>query len=218
MHTTNSRESVYRNQGSTSTARLQSIPGRQSLGGETRNPAKVGAGNTKSTGTCPDHAQANPRQRGGQASSPGLFGLPSATGRARRPETPAQAKAVSAQGQAPQADDQPTRVGGLSFSQRRSVILSRTDVAAVSLDSYERRPVPAGPSMESLIAAQRARTARQGDEDTASEPKATPAMLRAAHAADMREAFPHFLDDEQADFAHRCAGAGYVETMLAIEG
>lgn len=46
----------------------------------------------------------------------------------------------------------------------------------------------------------------------------TPAMRAVALASDAREAFPHFHDDEAAEYAHRCAGAGYIETMLAIEG
>lgn len=43
----------------------------------------------------------------------------------------------------------------------------------------------------------------------------TPAMRRAAYASDMREAFPQHWDDEAADFAHRCAGAGYIDAVLA---
>ena len=45
----------------------------------------------------------------------------------------------------------------------------------------------------------------------------TPAMHAAARAADERNC-RGYVDDEEADFAHRCAGAGYVETQLAIEG
>lgn len=45
----------------------------------------------------------------------------------------------------------------------------------------------------------------------------TPAMHAAAGAADERDR-RGYVDDEEADFAHRCAGAGYVEAQLAIEG
>ena len=212
------RESVYTNQRGTSATRPQPIGSREGVGNTSTHTQSLREKQKNAARSGDDHASANPRQRGGQASL-GLFGIAGA-GRARvadarRQQGKAPAE-VPAQGQAPQADDQPSRVGGLTFSQRRSVILSRTDVAAVSLRTYERRAVPAGPSMESLIAAARARTAAQDEE--AAAPKATAAMLRAAHAADMREAFPHFHDDEQADFARRCAGAGFVEATLAMEG
>ncbi len=42
-------------------------------------------------------------------------------------------------------------------------------------------------------------------------------MRLAALAADERERHGN-VDDEQADFARRCAGAGYVEATLALEG
>ncbi len=45
----------------------------------------------------------------------------------------------------------------------------------------------------------------------------TPAMHAAARAADERERHGS-VDDEEADFAHRSAGAGYVEAQMAIEG
>lgn len=218
MQTIKRRESVYTNQGGASAAQPQSIGSRQGVGNTFAHTQSLREKQKNAARSGDDHASANPRQRGGQASNPGLFGLPSATGRTRCPKAPTPAK-VPAQGQAPrpQVDDQPSRVGGLTFAQRRSVIRSRVDLAVVSLGRYERRPVPAGPSMGELIAAQRARTASQSNEDTASEPEATSAMLRAAYASDMREAFPHVLDDDSADFARRCAGAGYVEVTLATE-
>ncbi len=153
------------------------------------------------------------RPVGGQASSPGLFGI-TGSDRARFADTRRQAAKVSAL----KTDDTARKVGGLTFAQRRSVICSRVDMASVSLGAYERRPVPAGPSMESLMAAARARRAQAARDDEQATPKATPAMLAVAAASDAREAFPHFHDDEAAEFAHRCAGAGYIETMLAIEG
>ncbi len=88
-------------------------------------------------------------------------------------------------------------------------------MAVVSLASYECRPVPAGPSMESLIAAARARRAAQADEEQAATLAPTRAMRAAALASDAREAFPHFHDDEEGDRLHRCAGAGYVDATLA---
>ena len=45
----------------------------------------------------------------------------------------------------------------------------------------------------------------------------TPAMHAAARAADERDRHS-YVDDEEAEFAHRCAGAGYVEAQLASEG
>ena len=45
----------------------------------------------------------------------------------------------------------------------------------------------------------------------------TPAMHAAARAADERDR-RGYVDDEEAEFAHRCAGAGYVEITLAMEG
>ena len=90
-------------------------------------------------------------------------------------------------------------------------------MASVSLGSYNERSTPfTGPSMESLMAAARARAARQSEEEEATS-KATSAMLAVAYASDMREAFPHHADDEEADFARRCAGAGYVEATLAMD-
>ena len=165
----------------------------------------MGAGSESTSGLCLERTPRNSRPHlGGQASSPGLFGLPSATGRARQ------------QVAAPKADDTARKVGGLTFGQRRRLIGAQIDRAAVSLGNYERRRMPAGPSMESLIAAARARKAAQDDEQAS--PKATPAMLVVAYASDMREAFAHHQDDEEADFVRRCAGAGFVEATLAMEG
>lgn len=49
----------------------------------------------------------------------------------------------------------------------------------------------------------------------ADEPKATSAMRAVSAVSDAREAFP--LDDEEADFLHRCQGAGFVELALAMD-
>ena len=150
-------------------------------------------------------------QRGGQASL-GLFGISGS-------DHPHRAAVKGNGNGAKKTDDRPRIVNGLTFSQRRSVICSRVDLAAVSLGAYERRPVPAGSSMESLIAAAHARKAAHNDEEAV--PKATPAtpaMLAVARASDMREAFPHHADDEEADFAHCSAGVGYVEHLMALEG
>lgn len=196
------------NQGGSGQAWPESVSGSQSLGPVLGHSPRVGAGVPSTARSRHDQATGDHRSRpvGGQASSPGLFGLPSAAGRTRQ------------QGSTLKADDTARKVGGLTFAQRRNVIRSRVDMASVSLGAYERRPVPAGPSMESLMAAARARRVQATQDDKEATPKATPAMLAVAAASDAREAFPHFHDDEAAEFAHRCAGAGYVETMLAIEG
>ena len=49
------------------------------------------------------------------------------------------------------------------------------------------------------------------------QPAITPAMRLAAAAADERERLGTW-QDEEADFARRCAGAGFVEFTLATEG
>ena len=93
---------------------------------------------------------------GGQASSPGLFGCPSTTGRIRpqHRQTPAPFQGATAPA---------SRVAGRISTPTRT------------------------------------------------------SMRLAAIVADERERLG-YLDDEQADFARRCAGVGYVEATLALEG
>ena len=55
------------------------------------------------------------------------------------------------------------------------------------------------------------------EEEEAAGAATTPAMRAAAFASDERERTGR-VGDGQADFAHRCMGAGYVEMQLAIEG
>lgn len=56
---------------------------------------------------------------------------------------------------------------------------------------------------------------RRAAKQEETEPKATAAMNAVARARDMREAFPHITDDEQAEFQFRCLGGGYVDIQLA---
>ena len=69
------RELGNTNQGSSAEARLHPRRGFQGLGGTNLNAPSVGAGTAYPTRSGDDHAPANPRWRGGQASGPGLFGL-----------------------------------------------------------------------------------------------------------------------------------------------
>ena len=47
------------------------------------------------------------------------------------------------------------------------------------------------------------------------EPRATPAMLAAAYASDMREAFPGYYEDEMVTFSPGRDEVGYTEFQLA---
>ena len=87
-------------------------------------------------------------------------------------------------------DDTARRIEGLSFNQRRAMIQAHV---AVGVGNFFRQ--------------------------AAAEPtKATPARLERAAAQVAHEAFPYYRDDENAEFAHRCGGAGYTEMMMALEG
>lgn len=164
----------------------------------------------------------NPAQRGGQASGPGLFGLPGngSFGRRRTTVRFDHIPAAPRPAQAVRGDDQPRRVGGLSCGQRRAVLRARIGTGAANFFAQASvAPATARPvlSFEELMAKYR-RPAKIAQDDTADTPKTTPAMIEQAAARDMREAFPHHHDDEEADLARRCAGAGYVEAILAGEG
>lgn len=145
----------------------------------------------------------NPAQRGGQASL-GLFGCgPSITGAPRRAFREL-------------ADDQTRRIGGLTAGQRKARLFARVG-APMPVAYASTQPAPVLSFEELMAKYKRPAKVAQAETTEASARKATPAMLANAAASDMREAFPQYPDDEAADFAHRCAGAGYVETTLARE-
>lgn len=141
------------------------------------------------------------RHQGGQHHI-GLFGAPGFTGRPIR-----RFRSL--------ADDQARTLGGLTFRQRAARLPEV--VAPVITASTAPRPTV---TMDELMA--KHRRLRPGqvaqDEPAPEAAPATPFMLACAAASDAREAFLHHHDDEEADFARRCAGAGYVEATLAGEG
>lgn len=64
------------NQGGSSQARLQPVPSLESVGYQPVYVASVGAREKSAAGVCSEAPSSDPRRRhGGQASSPGLFGL-----------------------------------------------------------------------------------------------------------------------------------------------
>ena len=159
----------------------------------------------------------HPAQRGGQASGPGLFGLPGNGNFGRRSVASQEAKAAPvAQSR---GDDTASKVAGLTAGQRRARLpIGMVDVAARFAPTAHSKPPSFAPSMETLMVLARAQIKREREETVAPAPRPTRAMLAYAVAADAREAFPLHHDDEEADQARRCAGAGYVEATLAREG
>ena len=171
--------------------------------------------------------------RGGQATV-GLFGVPGSSTLHSQPSaapTPIQPK-VSALRQ----DDRARVVHGLTFGQRRARIQALVNrplpppaatsaapvvhlrqgsfAAFVRLAEREQRPV--GEVITEWLT-DCARLIGRDELFEGSSHAMTPAMHRAARASDEREHRPH-LDDEHAEYLHRCAGAGYVEIVLAMEG
>ena len=208
------------------------------------------------------------RPIGGQASSPGLFGLPGATKRsaqnqtsvltplvgesqtslnhrqeraaaARSPETQLErAKAFfaakDAAKQKPAVAVAPPAPLALTLKitrERMAVFATLATIEARPVDEViaecladmaahltrTRRSLQLDPADRVSLERYLDSLERDEEERTARE-STTSAMLAVAAASDAREAFPHYHDEEAAEFAHRCAGAGYVETMLAIEG
>lgn len=187
---------------------------RESVARQPRDVASVGTRNTQPSrlgkGGADGHSG---RHLGGQASAPGLFGCPSATGRPRvHSETSAPAQAA-AQGQTPPQVR-------LSFPARRALL--RVVLASLPVRSARAAEVicPVPSTLEALRAKYAHLVDRpmfeDGDEPTAIPPMG--AMKLAALASDAREAFPHFHDDEEGDRMHRTSGAGYVNVTLAHEG
>ncbi len=171
--------------------------------------------------------------RGGQATL-GLFGVPGGSTHHSQPSatpTPIQPK-VSALRQ----DDRARVVHGQTFAQRRARIQALVNrplpppaaipatpvvhlpqgsfAAFVRLAKREQRPV------EDVMAEWLADCAALIGRDELFEGSSfamTPAMHRAARASDERERHGR-VDDEHADYLHRCNGTGYVEITLAMEG
>ena len=112
------------NQGGSGRSRPESATGSQSLGRFCENSQALGARATSAARSCHDQAAGDHRSRpiGGQASGPGLFGIRITGNTGSAP----QAAAVRPVQQTQQArlvgDDQPRRVGGLSFGQRRAIV------------------------------------------------------------------------------------------------
>ena len=205
--------------------------------------------------------------RGGQARSPGLFGLPGATKRlaqanaptlaplagespaslirrqeraaaARSPETQLErAKAFFAA--KPAAKQKPVAVAPAAPLALTLKITRERMAVFATLATIEQRPLDEViaeclADMAAHLTRTRARLhldeagrvsleryldgLERDEEERAAREGTTPAMLAVAAASDAREAFPHFQDDEAAEYAHRCAGAGYVEATLAMEG
>ncbi len=184
MYNTARSGTLNRNQNGPAKAGAEPISSGKSLGGPRTNASKVGAGSAVTPRPRVENSPQHPRQRGGQASIV-LFGLPSATGRTRRLETLAPAKAA-AQGQA-----SPPRLNPV---ERRALLV----LILRSLAPAKHRP--AAPERDTLFA---------------DSPAPSASMRAAAYASDMREAFPCHHDDEEADRLHRTSGAGYVENQLA---
>ena len=86
MKTTTSSGTVQRNNTGSHNSRPQPITGCKGMGRAATYPASLGARRPQSQQLRSDDASADPRRRplGGQASSPGLFGVPTVTGRPRR--------------------------------------------------------------------------------------------------------------------------------------
>ena len=159
----------------------------------------------------------NPARRGGQHHI-GLFGLPGSGTRFHT--VPAPAPVAKAK-----ADDQPRRIGGMTAGQRRArinawVAFGASVAPAAPASAVASAPVPC---MDALMAKYRRTPAKQEPErdelfaDTTA--RATPAMLACAAARDMREAFPHYYDDqEHAGFQLNPAAAGFIEATLVQEG
>ena len=155
------------NQGGSGQTRLQPVAGRKSLEDPAQNASEMGAGYPYATGSIASHAAPNTRHsHGGQASGPGLFGIPGVGTR----QSPAKAPATSV-------------------------------AATLHRDRFE-VSVPVSERDELF------------DESSV---QMTPAMHVTARAVDERYR-RGYVDEEEAEFAHRCAGAGYVEAQLAIEG
>ncbi len=118
----NTKLSVSRNgyQGGASQARLQPISSRQGVGNTRSHTSNLGAGAKQSprprSENPPHYSQ---RSHGGQAAGAGLFGLRLTGGTGSAPKAAAVREVQQAR---PVGDDQPGRVGGLSFGQRRAIV------------------------------------------------------------------------------------------------
>ena len=204
--------------------------------------------------------------RGGQASGPGLFGLPGATKRSIQVSVPMltplagesdaalsrrQERAAAARSPETQLDRLKAHFAAKDAAKQKPVAVAPPAPLALTLKITRERmavfatlaTIEARPVDEVIaecladMAAHLTRTrsrlrldeadrvsleryldSLERDEEERAGEGTTSAMLAVAAASDAREAFPHFYDDEAADFAHRCAGAGYVETTLAMEG
>lgn len=134
-------EAVYGNQNRTGEAGSDLARSSSKVGHQSPHARSVGSGSQQTPRSCAGGTSANSRSsHGGQTSLPCFFGLRIAdTGAPRASEV----KACSAQGEAvtpspvrPVGDQQPRRVGGLSYGQRRARlhVLMHRPVAAVAMN------------------------------------------------------------------------------------